>query len=252
MCFQSLSAYLSFGQTIDTNNVNVALGIPTDNDNGDDYLIFRPQYVVSYNQYRNSTNWVSWELNSNWYGETDRYKGNFIADTSLPDLFYMVKHSDYTNSGFDRGHIVRSKDRSDTEENNKSTFLLTNIMPQTPDLNRGVWLNFEYYVEKLCTKENKELFVIAGGIYKTHSKMNNTVEIPDSCFKIVVVLDKGQTLKDVSESTETIAVVMPNIEGVRGEKWERYKTTIRQIENSVGYDFLCRVPIDIQNKIETR
>jgi endonuclease G len=232
-------------------NVNVTLGIPTDSDSTDDYLIFRPQYVISYNYKRNVANWVSWELNKNWYGNFDRYKGKFITDKSLPADFYHVTHGDYTNSGYDRGHMVRSEERTNSAANNKSTFLLTNILPQRPDLNQGVWLNLEYYCEDLCKKQDKELFLIAGGIFHHDNRIDDLVAIPDSCFKIIVVLDKGQKLKDINENTTVIAVVMPNIQGVRNDKWEKYKSTIRRIENSTGYNFLSNLSQHIQDKLET-
>ena len=241
-----------FNNPISVTNVNVTLGIPTDNDSADDYLIFRPQYVLSYNHNRNTANWVSWELNSDWYGNVKRYSGNFITDTSLPESFCRVKHSDYTNSGYDRGHMVRSEERTKTVEDNEATFLLTNILPQTPDLNRGVWLDLERCCERLCKKENKELFVIAGGIFHSQNKIKDMIAIPDSCFKIIVILDQGQSLQDVNKDTHTIAVIMPNEQGIRNDKWEKYKSTIRRIEHSTGYNYLNNVRQDVQDVIENR
>jgi endonuclease G len=223
------------------NSPHLTLGLPTDNDPMDDYIIVRYQYALSYNKDLNISNWVSWELNASWYGDVPRHSGNFLQDPLLPDGYYRVRHADYTNSGFDRGHMVRSEERTATEEDNRSTFYMTNILPQTPDLNQGVWLNLEYHLEDLCKKENKELFVIAGGIFHTSQKINDIVAIPDSCFKIVVVLNRGQTLKDINEQTQIIAVVMPNISGVRRDSWETYRTTINRIESSTGYSFLSRV-----------
>ena len=125
-------------------SVHISLGVPFDKDTSDDYIIVRDQYVLSYNKKNGEPNWVAWELNADWYGDVTRYSGNFITDVSLPSGFYQVKHSDYTNGGYDRGHMVRSEERTRTVEDNKSTFLLTNIIPQRPDLNQGVWLDFEY------------------------------------------------------------------------------------------------------------
>jgi endonuclease G len=83
-------------------------------------------------------------------------------------------------------------------------------------------------------------------------KSEGKVVIPDSCFKIVVVLERGQTLLDVNVNTVVIAVLMPNIDGVRSKKWEEYKTTVRRIEYSTGYDFLNLLPKSIQDSIETK
>jgi len=233
-------------------NVNVTMGIPVDNDSTDDYIIMRPQYVLSYNPQKNVANWVSWNLNSSWYGDVPRYSGYFIIDTSLPDSFYKVKHADYTNSGYDRGHMVRSEERTRTVEDNKSTFLLTNILPQRPDLNRGVWLNLENHCEDLCKKENKELFIIAGGIFRSKNKIKDIIAIPDSFFKIIVMLNRDESPPSVSDSTKIIAVVMPNKNGVRNDSWRSYLTSVRRIESSTGYNFLTNVKKQIQDIIENR
>lgn len=234
------------------NSIHTTLGVPFDKDTTDDYIIVRPQYVISYSNSKGGPNWVAWEMNANWFGDVERYSGNFITDNSLPSSFYKVKHSDYTNSGYDRGHQVRSEERTATDEDNKSTFLMTNILPQTPDLNQGVWLKFEYYCEKLCKEQNKELFVIAGGIYHTNKTLNDAgkVSIPDSCYKIVVILDKGQGLKDVTANTAIYAVCMPNTAGIRNVDYATYKTTIDKIEASSGYDFLSEIEDSIENVVE--
>jgi endonuclease G len=148
--------------------------------------------------------------------------------------------------------MVRSEERTRTVDDNKATFLLTNILPQHPDLNRGIWLKLENYCEDLCKKEKKELFVIAGGVFHTENRVKNAVAIPDSCFKIIVVLNNGESIESITDSTAVIAVMMPNIAGVRNEKWQKYVTTIRRIENSSGYDFLSNLSGELQDIIENR
>ncbi len=234
-------------------SVHLSIGIPHDNDTTDDYIIVRKQYALSYNKNTNITNWVSYELNSKWYGDAPRYSGSFISDTSLPIDYLRVKHTDYTNTGFDRGHLVRSEERTDNDEDNKSTFLLTNVIPQRPDLNRGPWLNFEYYCEDLCKKQNKELFIITGPIGSVcHIDTNSRVCFPVSCYKIVIVLDKNQNILDIKPSTKIIAVLMPNDIGIRKDKWEKYKTTVRKIEKLSGYNFLDFLPDDLQDILENK
>lgn len=219
-------------------SIHTTMGVPFDNDTTDDYIIVREQYVLSYNAGKGVPNWVAWQLNKNWYGDVPRYNGNFITDTTLPEGMYRVKHSDYTNSGYDRGHMVRSEERTRTVEDNKSTFILTNIMPQTPDLNQGVWLNLEYHCEDLCKKFDRDLYVYAGGVFHTDStvKGEGKVAVPDSCFKIILICPSGSYVP-----IDTIAVMMPNIAGVRTDKWEKYKTTIKNIENSTRYVFLRKL-----------
>ena len=219
------------------------MGMLKDADSIDDYIIFRPQYIMSYNKNRN--------VNRDWYGGAVRYSGSFMTDTSLPVKFYRVKHSDYTNSGFDRGHMVRSDERTATDADNRSTFILSNILPQTPDLNQGVWLNMEYWCETMCKDSLKELYVIAGGIYSaTPNTIGNGVAVPDSCWKIVVVLEKGQGWKNVTASTRVEAVIMPNVQGVRNDKWQQYKRSVKDIERVTGYNFLNELNATVQATIE--
>lgn len=215
---------------------HVACGVPYDADTTDDYIIVRDEYVLSYNDKRGSANWVAWKLTASDFGDVERYSGNFITDTSLPTSFRHIKHADYTNSGFDRGHLVRSEERTYSEQANRSTFFMTNIIPQTPDLNRGVWYNFEQYCQELCTQQHKDLYIIAGGIYDsdiTTLKDEGKVEIPDSCYKIIYIVDSGQ--KPTATNVQQVAVIMPNISGVRKYKYSTYISTVPHIEQSSGY-----------------
>ncbi len=227
------------------------MGIPMSIKSVPYHLIIRPQYAANYRPTLGGPEWVAWNLNADWYGDVERYEGNFITDTSLPSGMIRIKHSDYTNSGYDRGHLVRSEERTKTIEDNKSTFILTNIIPQTPELNRNTWLELEYYCEKLCKEQNKELYIYAGGHYPpTPATINNIIAIPDSCFKIIAILERGQTHLDITPSTPIIAVMMPNDFDVKFHPWEDFKTTVRQIENSTGIDFFTALPQSLQDAIE--
>jgi len=240
-------------------DLHAPLGIPKDNDDSDDYLMEKPQYVLSYNNARGGANWVAWNLNESWYGTVERRQGQFITDMSLPDGFQRITHNDYTGSGYDRGHMVRSEERTRTREDNDATFLMTNILPQTHDLNAGPWLSLETYCEVLAKKKNHELYLIAGGIYDKNpeylkGKGKGRVAIPKSTWKIVVVLERGQGLESVNKETRVIAVNMPNEQGKEFKKsgWRKYLTTVDELERLTGYDFLSNVPPDIQAVIESK
>jgi len=233
---------------------HLALGIPADDDAANDYLLRRPQYVLSYNKDQNIANWVSWELNAGWYGDTPRYKGKFMEDPELPAGFYRVKHDDYTGSGYDRGHMVRSEERTRNAEDNKSTFYTTNILPQYHDLNAGPWLRLEDHCEDLSKRDRKQLYVIAGGIKPKRGvkTIGHGVVVPNEFFKVIVILEAGQGPSDVNESTPVIAVIMPNVEGLMGEGWETYRTTVDEIEKKTGYELLSALPESVQNVIEAK
>jgi len=238
--------------TRNTKSIHAPWGFPMDTNPKDDHLIERKQYVLSYNEHLNVANWVAWQLNATWYGSTPRRSGKFITDTSLPESFTRITHDDYTKSGYDRGHIVRSEERTANIEDNTSTFLMSNILPQTPTLNQQTWLSLEYECERLCKSEGKELYVIAGGLFSgIPTRLNGKVAIPDSCWKIVLILEKGQSIKDISSKTSIIAVMMHN---GRYEKtnndWNLYTTSVDAIERSTGYDFFRDMPDQVENALE--
>jgi endonuclease G len=231
-------------------NPNTVLGYP----DSAGFIIDRSQYVISYCGDLNSARWASWSVDKNCYGKAKRFRGNFITDTTLPENYTIIKHSDYTNTGFDRGHLVKSEDRTQTPEDNKTTFFLTNAIPKTPALNRGVWAKLENYCKNLCKKNNKTIFVIAGGLYSENSqKLNEKIAIPDSCWKVILILDSGQTVADIDTNTQTIAVMMPNNFTIdKTKKWYDFLTTVRAIEQSTGFNFYRYVEEEIQAIIENR
>ncbi len=102
---------------------NDELGDPTpaNGSNPDDLLISRLQYVVSYNESRGTPNWVSYELDSRQFGSENRCNC-FTADPNLPAA-KQIFTSDYTNGGFDRGHMTRSADRTTTNVENANDLL---------------------------------------------------------------------------------------------------------------------------------
>jgi endonuclease G len=232
---------------------HLAMGAPADFDPSDDHLMVKPQYALSYNKDKNVPNWVSYSLSPGHFGDVPRFKGKFLQDDALPAGFYRVKHDDYVGSGYDRGHMVRSEERTRTPEDNKATFLLTNILPQRHDLNAGPWLRLEEHCEDLARKQGRQLYVVAGGVFpKKPETIGKGVAVPESCFKIVVVLSKGEDARHVGQETRVIAVLMPNKEGILSSDWEGYRTTVDDIERRTGYDFLTRVPAAVQAVIEAR
>jgi endonuclease G len=236
-----------------TQSIHLALGTPKGGDPSDDWLMIKPQYALSYNKQRLGPNWVSWELNASYYGGTERHRGKFMPDDSLPAGWYRVTHEDYSRSDYDRGHMVRSEDRTRSRADNDATFLLTNILPQRHDLNAGPWLRLEDYCMQLAKNGHKEMFVTAGPIYGARpDTIGHGVAVPESFFKIVVVLDRGEGPTDVSDRTRVIAVIMPNTTGIIEEPWGKYRTSVSEIERRTGYHFLTNVPEATRRVLEAR
>ncbi len=247
----------SLPQTVSRSSVGVhlTLGNPskatTSTSNGDNYLVEKPQYVLSYNKTKGTPNWVSWQLNRSWLGNTQR-QNNFRPDETLPSEWYQVKPSDYTNSGYDKGHMAPSADRTKTIADNSATFLMSNMVPQAPDLNQGPWADLEEYCRELVS-QGKELYILAGTQGKKEAIASGKVTVPTKTWKIIVVLDRPNLgVAGVTTKTRVIAVEMPNSQGIRNTNWKTYRTTVQKIEAVTGYNFLSNVSISIQKIIENR
>lgn len=188
------------------------------------YLIVRDQYALSYHRDRGIPNWVSWHLAASDLGSVARYDGNFITDTSLPTGWYRVTHADYLNSGYDRGHMTPSADRTVTEVDNQATFLLTNIVPQAPDNNQGLWAQLEEYTRSLVAQGN-EVYVVAGGAGTQATLASGKLAVPANVWKVLLVLPaaEGDDLTRITAQTTVLAVWTPNSAAVQGKTWQSYQ-----------------------------
>ena len=238
------------------NNRNLLLGNPSNAVSSiasiDNYLMVKPQFVMSYNNKTHTANWVSWQLNKSWIGAADR-QDNFRPDDSLPDAWYKVRPNDYTGSGYDRGHIAPSADRTRNEADNSSTFLMTNMMPQVPELNRGVWGDLEEYCRSLV-QQGKELYIVAGPVGSQGAiGKKEKITVPAKTWKVIMVLDRqGLGMQGIDANTRTIAVMMPNNASVKGSGWKSFRVSVKQVERETGLNFLSNVSPQVQQVIESK
>jgi endonuclease G, mitochondrial len=244
-------------------NINLLMGNPSQATsspgNSENYLIARPQYALSYSKNKGIPNWVSWELDATWLGDAHRV-GKFAPDEELPASWEHIKPADYTGSGFDRGHMTNSEDRSRSPEDNIPTFLMSNILPQSPDNNQGPWEQLESYSRQLA-RSGKQLFIISGGhgqggIGKNGLKATvgrGKVLVPAVTWKVILVLDTPNAgVAGVTKNTRTIAVIMPNKQGIKTDPWPQYQTSVQEVEKLTGYKFFTNVPEDIRSVIEAK
>lgn len=248
-------------------DVHLTMGNPTDAaanvGEPNNYLMEKPEFTLSYNRDRGTPNWVSWHLDDSWVGNLSRVD-TFRPDPAVPSDWYRVQATDYFSSGFDRGHMVPNADRDKETSSpiNQATFLMTNMIPQAPDNNQGPWANLENYLRTLLAAN--ELYIVAGGAGTggtgsnggvTTTIADGKVTVPEFTWKVALVIPKadGDDIGRVSASTKTIAVIMPNRQGIRTNNpndWQAYLTSVDQVEKLTGYDFYENLPDAVENSVE--
>lgn len=242
---------------------NMALGNPSgataSTSNYTNYLMEKSVYTLSYNRDKGTANWTSWHLSSAWLGSASR-PSSFSSDATLPTGWYKVTSTNYSGTGFDRGHICPAADRDYNDTEIKQTMLMTNMMPQAPYNNQQPWRLLEEYGRKLA-ESGYELYIIAGPYGKggtgsnggvTSTIASGNVTVPSYTWKILVILPNGSNdISRITSSTRVIALWMPNNQSV-STAWGNYRTTVDYIESQTGFDFLSNVPASIQTAIESK
>ena len=230
-------------------SVHTTLGIPEAATASDPVhaLLVKTQYVTSFDSTRKNPRWTSWELTTAWIGNTGR-TGSFGPDPDLPSSFPQATNSDYARSGYERGHICPSADRTDTVTDNAATFLFTNAVPQTAASNTATWETLEND-ERNFAKSGSHVFIIAGSIYADTKTIGNGVAVPTSMFKLVVLLSGGHPLpSDVTASTRVIAVEIPNTTTVSGS-YKSFRVKFADLEAKTGFHFLSDVPAEVHDAL---
>jgi endonuclease G, mitochondrial len=243
--------------------VHLTMGNPSgataDTTNENNYLMAKPEYSLSYNRSRGTPNWTSWHLDSSWLGSAPR-QNDFRPDSTLPAGWYQVMPTDYSGSGFDRGHMLPSADRTATVQENSATFLMTNMIPQAPDNNQGPWADLEIETRNFLNGSQNEAYVISGSVGTGGVGSNGArtslaggqVTVPAQTWKVIMILPNGDDdVSRVTTGTRTIAVIMPNAQGIRNDDWKKYLVTVDDVEALTGYDFFSNVPVSVQAVIES-
>lgn len=198
-----------------------------------DQVVINRHYTIGYSYYFRQAKWALEIVDPD---KTDVQRAdNFRPDFRIPERF-RADLADYEGSGYDRGHLVASANQSETEIQNSETFLLSNMSPQQPKFNRGVWKDLEDAVRKLDgRKDILETYVICGPIFNfdvpivtinPKGEKGNTLPIPHAFFKSVLTEDSRGRLHMWS-------FMIPN-EGTK-KPLENFLIPTRKLERYAGF-----------------
>lgn len=224
----------------------------TDTANENNYLMFKPQYTLSYNRSRATANWVAWRLDSSWIGTTQR-QDDYRPDPALPAGWYQVTDQDYSGSGFDRGHMCPSGDRTRSIPDNSATFLMTNLVPQLSANNQGPWEEFETYTRSLANAGN-EVYIVSGVHGNIGTIAQGRIVVPQYTWKVILVIPNGSNdLQRIGKGTRALGIIVPNFAPLDiNAPWRNFRVTVDAVEIMTGHDFFSAIPKNTQELIERR
>ncbi|MCG9631277.1 DNA/RNA non-specific endonuclease [Vibrio sp. Isolate30] len=224
-----------FSSASETCGEHLVKGMPSNNS---DQVLCRTGYAVGYNYQTKNADWVAYHVTKESVNAQFKRSNNFKVDAELPE-YAQSTLSDYSKSGYDRGHLAPSAAMDFSQESMQESFLLSNMSPQLPGFNRVGWRLLEEHVRDLAN-EYHELYVVTGPIYEgNEASIGNGVVIPSAFYK--VVLDPYYN--------DAIAFIVPHRD-VSGSELVDFVTTIDDVEERTNLDFFSNTNDDIENSME--
>lgn len=220
---------------------SLQLEIPKTIRQRDETIITHTGYTVSYNHHYKTPNWVAWELTRQETTGEEGRTNQFLPDPSLPEP--RVETSDYTHSGYDRGHMAPAADMKWSKQAMKESFYMSNICPQNRKLNRDDWGDLEEKCREWAKKYGR-VYIACGPIYDKASPKRigkHQVAVPDRFFKVVLIYNRKNPI--------AMGFLFEN--KAHHQHLKNYMVKVDQVEEETGLDFFSKVPDEVENRIES-
>lgn len=199
-------------------------------------------YITSYNHIHHQPNWVAYTLTPQKLNGVAERTNKFLVDPLIHPETCNTK--DYSKSGFDRGHLAPAADMTWSLAAMKESFYMSNITPQKPQFNRGIWKKLEEQVRQWA-RSTSSLFIVTGPILKgnlpNHIGKTHKITVPNMFFKAIA---------DTNQTGHGIAFVIQN-EGST-LPLAHFVISIDSLEKLTGRDFFHNIPQKKQANIEKK
>ena len=195
-------------------------------------------YTLSYSETNKQAEWVAYYLPPASINGPQKRSSKFLAD---PLISNPVGPSSYSKSGYDRGHLCPAADMKLNAISMTESFYMSNMSPQTPSFNRGIWSKLEDKVRDWALQKNG-LYVVTGPLLnKSCGVVSKSITVPCAYYKIV--------FKQTAKSVEAIAFLLPNAGSTQPLK--QFVVTIDYLETLTGIDFFASLPDSEEEKFES-
>ena len=201
--------------------------------------------VVYYNNQYRVPNCVAYELTNTMTAMADSREAENRADYKFerdPKVKGCPDWWEYKESGYTRGHMAPAMDMRWDKTAMEQCFLMTNICPQLDEMNDGEWRHVEEAVHR-WSRSAKRLIIFTGPIFTEDMDVigkYDDIVVPESFFKVIYSPEQNRAIAFVMENKE-----LP-------KSWTNYATTIDEVEQLTGYDFLAKLEDKVENVIESK
>jgi endonuclease G len=199
-------------------------------------LLENGSYLVDFDGASRIPHWVAYELTAEEghgaVGRSDNFSVDERVATSAP--------SKWPGSGFDRGHMKPAADSRGSAAEMQSSFLMTNMAPQTPALNRGEWKGAEELVRAWSAQYGR-VYVVMGPGQASRGTIAGGVRVPTHFWKAVL---------RYGADTSAVAFVFPNSDEVPGEVGS-YRVTVDSLESFSGLNVFAALPDHVESRVES-
>lgn len=206
---------------------------------GADLYLHKTGFSIGYSNKKRQAVWVAYLLSAdNLQAKQFVRKDRFKVDPAIK--LFPVYPKDYSKSGFDKGHLAPAADMTYSLESMNNSFLMTNISPQIPGCNRGIWKRLESKVRSWAKKE-KLLYVITGPVFSDAPSMlgKTGIPVPVAFYKVVF---------DLTPPHKMTAFIIPNHTTKR--QLESFAVSVDTVELLTGLDFFSELDDQLENKLE--
>jgi endonuclease G len=206
--------------------------------------------IVSFNCKFGHANWASWTLTAADLGTAARTK-KFHAERKLPKENCLSPLSEnYTDSGFDRGHLVPSGDRTRDREYNQGVFTMANIVPQAKQVNGLGWNSLERFTQE-SVKKGSDAIVVAGTFGSIGKFSVSGINIPEYTWKVVLLVPKGESYS-LKRTTRIYAILYKNALDLAPVELREALLSVDELEAKVGIDVFSGIEDKIEEQLEKR
>ena len=207
--------------------------------NPKDIIITHTGFTLLYNETHEQASWVAYELSKEETNKIYERTDKFLVDPKVKTG--TANDKDYAGSGYDRGHLAPASDMGWSATVMAESFYYSNMSPQTPSFNRGVWKRLEELVRTWAT-ENNLVYIVTGPVLTSGLTTigSNKVSVPAYYYKVIL---------DYTEpSIKGIGFIIPN--SGSSEPLQQFAVSIDSVEKFTGIDFFFSLPDEQEDLIE--